>query len=511
MSKYTPIDEIPQIHADLRAGFRSGKARSIAYRKQQLLQLAHLLKDNIDRFKDALQADLGRHPSESESAELAPTISEAMVCYHGVKKWAATERAAFSFNYAAMSPAIRKEPKGLVLIIGPFNYPILNLLAPFAGAIAAGNACMVKPSELPVQTCNLLIELFPKYLDQDLYRIVNGGVHETTKILELPFDHSSHRVGRIVATAAAKHLCPVSLELGGKSPVVVDPKCDLKTMAKRLMWGKFSNAGQTCVAPDYVLCPEAFQDKLIEASKEVLNTFYPGDPQQDASFGRIITEQHAERLKGLIDATRGTVVVGGQTDVAGKYVAPTIIRDVPPDDALMEAEIFGPILPIVPTETVEEAIAFINSREHPLALYVFSPCPAFKAKVFDNTQSGSAIANECNLHVVVDGLPFGGTGASGSGHYTGKFSFDMFTHLRSTMDNPSWVDVITGLRYPPYKSRNSPLAALTTPRLPALPRGGASPKRWGLWLALLFAGVAAALLTKAGRNALTQLSLQLGY
>ncbi|KDQ58413.1 hypothetical protein JAAARDRAFT_128720, partial [Jaapia argillacea MUCL 33604] len=432
--KFTLIDEIEQIHSDLRKGFLSGKLKSMTYRKQQILNLAYLLKDNIERFQKAFEADLGRAALESDFLEINATITEVKGAYYGVEKWAKPEKPPLSINWTAMRPVTRKEPKGVVLIISPFNYPIWLSLAPFAGAIAAGNAAVIKPSELAPTISSLFAELFPKYLDPELFRVVNGAVPETTELLELQWDHilytGSGRVAKVVATAAAKHLTPISLEVG-KSPVIVDPKCDVKIAAKRILWGKMANAGQTCVAPDYILVPQEFQDPLVDALTEVYHSFYPSGPAESNSFARIITVNHAERIKRLLDSSKGTIVVGGpgECDASKKYIAPTIVKDVGADDSLMSEEIFGPVLPIVPVKDLDEAIKFANARDHPLALYVFSIENSTKKKVFDNTQSGACVANEVLIHVAAEGLPFGGTGPSGSGYYTGKYSFHMFTHL----------------------------------------------------------------------------------
>ncbi|KZT12290.1 aldehyde dehydrogenase [Laetiporus sulphureus 93-53] len=492
---YTPVDEIPQIHQDLRKAFISGKTKSIAFRKQQLLNLCYLLEDNYDRFKQAFAADLGRPYEESELLELNGTLLELKETYDKVEEWASPEKAPFNMLWFAMSPITRKEPKGVVLIISPFNYPVYLTLCPLAGAIAAGNTVMLKPSELSEATAALLTELLPKYLDPELYRVVNGAVPETTKILELPFDHilytGNGRVARIVLAAAAKHLTPVTTELGGKSPCVIDPRCDIKTAAKRIMWGKLVNGGQLCLSPDYVLVPDWFQDKFVEALKDAYHELHPVDPKESGLVCRMVNERHAIRVKNLIDNTKGTIVFGGEVDVATKYAAPALIKNVKGDDSLMSEEIFGPFLPVIPVKDVDEAIEFINERDHPLNIYVFSNDPAFKAKVFDNTQSGTVAANDTILHVMAYGVPFGGVGPSGSGFTTGKYSFEVFTHLRCQMDNPSWIDpALMAARYTPFKPR--PLAFLNMllhPRLP--PRNGGRSVAQKLSLGFILALTAA--------------------
>ncbi|EAU89477.1 aldehyde dehydrogenase [Coprinopsis cinerea okayama7 len=506
---YTSLEDIEKIHEELRAGFRSGKLNSIEYRKYQLLQIGYLVQENFEAFENALKADLGRPVLESRFVEINTCIGDALKAYKNVEKWAKPEYPAFNINFFAMKPTINKVPKGTVLIIAPFNYPLWLTIGPLVGAIAAGNTVLLKPSESTPAVSSLLAELVPKYLDSDLVRVVNGAVAETSKILELQWDHilytGSGRVGKIVATAAAKHLTPVSLELGGKSPVIVDPTCDLQTATRRILWGKCTNAGQTCVAPDYILVPRSFQNTFIEALTKTYNEFFPSDakPSDPDNFARMITPQAFNRVKGLLDATKGTVVLGGETDAATKFIAPTIVKDVLPDDSLMSDEIFGPILPIVAVEDIDEAIRFVNSRDHPLALYVFTQDQAVKDRVFRNTQSGAYSVNEVVIHTGVDGLPFGGTGPSGYGEHTGKFSFDMFTHLRSSIDSPSWVDAILKFRYPPYTAKKLKATENFKVKLPAKPKGppsvSSSGSRLNKWFVLALAVAVAAGLTKRAR------------
>ncbi|KAI9465739.1 NAD-aldehyde dehydrogenase [Lactarius psammicola] len=480
----TPVDDIPAVRARLKNAFKTGRTRPVQFRKQQLLALAYLIKDNIPRFQRALASDLGRSDTETIVLEIGSTVGEAVDAYHNIAKWSKPERAPWSLNWFAMKPTIRKEPKGVVLIISPFNYPMWLLLGPLvAGAIAAGNACVLKPSELTPAFSALVAELVPKYLDPELYAVINGAIPETTKILELQWDHIMYtggaRVASIVLTAAAKTLSPVTTELGGKSPAVIDPSCDLNLTARRLMWGKFANAGQTCVAPDYALVPK-------------LKDFYPEGAEASDSFCRIVSSSHFTRIKGLLDRTGGQIVYGGSTNEETKFIEPTLVTGVKGDDSLMGEEIFGPVLPIIEVDDVDEAIEFINARDHPLALYVFSSSSALKSKVIENTQSGSAIVNDTLIQALAEGLPFGGIGPSGSGCNTGKFSFDTFTHLRATLDNPGFMDYIMSFRYPPYNEKKRKL--YTTFMFPSLPSrtaagGNAAPKGWGV---LLIASVFAA-------------------
>lgn len=504
---YTPLEEIHKIHAELRAGFKSGKLTSIAYRKYQLTQLAYLIKDNMPRFEEALKQDLGRPVVESRFLELVAAIGEALTHVKNVEKWSKPSRTPFSINFFPMRPLIRKEPKGVVLIISPFNYPVFLTLGPLAGAIAAGNAVAIKASESSPATTALMTELAGKYLDKDLVRFINGGVPETTKVLELQWDHilytGGSRVARIVAAAAAKHLTPITLELGGKSPVIIDPACDLKMAAKRILWGKVVNAGQTCVAPDYILVPRDFQDTFVQALKEVYEEFYPDADKRSAEpdvYSRIVSPQAYGRIAGLLEKTKGTVVFGGEVDKDKKFIAPTVVKDVGPDDSLMSEEIFGPLLPVVPVDNLDAAIRFVNERDHPLALYVFSQDSQVKTKVFSKTQSGAVVANETVIHTGAEGMPFGGIGPSGYGMHTGQYSFDLFTHFRTTMDSPAWIDTILNFRYPPYNKSKESASLKLLGSLPTRPTGppalnGTSTKWWGKWFLLALAVAVAAGLT----------------
>ncbi|KAL5488205.1 HFD1_2 [Sanghuangporus weigelae] len=475
--KYNPVEEIESVHASLRTEFLKWRTRDIAFRKQQLSQLVYMVKDNLDRFQEALKHDLGKPPLEAVAYELVMCMSDATEAYNKVEKWAKVESAPFHLDTFPLSPKIRKEPKGVALIIGAFNYPCWLTLGPLSGAIAAGNAVVIKPSESSPAVAALIAELVPKYLDPSLYRVVNGAIDQMKKLLELKWDHIMYtgggKVGRIVATAAAQHLTPVTLELGGKNPVFIDPNYDLALAAKRIAWGRCSNSGQTCTAPDYILVPEETQDKLVAEFDKVLKSFYPDGALRSESYARIATDVHFKRLKGMLDGTKGEIVIGGETDEKQRFIAPTIVKNVHPEDALMGQEIFGPIIPIIPVKNVDEAIAFVTERDHPLALYIFSDNAAFKKKVTDNTRSGAVSCNDTLLHTAVEGLPFGGVGESGYGQHTGKWGFDQFTHFRSTIESPKILELVMSSRYPPYTSQKmNRLNKMLARSLP--PRGGTS-------------------------------------
>jgi aldehyde dehydrogenase (NAD+) len=280
--------------------------------------------------------------------------------------------------------------------------------------------------------------------------------------------------------------------LPGKSPVFIDPKCDMKLAAKRILWGKVSNAGQTCVAPDYIIVTRDSQDEFVNALVNVCNEFYPDKASAPGQMSRLISPQAFNRVSNLLKTTNGTVVYGGDTDEAAKYIEPTIVKDVKPDDSLMTEEIFGPVLPIMPVDNIDEGLAYVNAHDHPLSVYVFTQDSAFKAKIFNNTQSGSVIANETIIHPAVHGLPFGGIGPSGSGYHSGKYGFDMFTHLRSSLDSPSWVDTLLSWRYPPYTvAKMKAMARFTRGGLPSRPTGPPTPHVsrgfWSKWLTFFLA------------------------
>ncbi|MDX3575035.1 aldehyde dehydrogenase family protein, partial [Streptomyces sp. ID05-47C] len=330
------------------------------------------------------------------------------------------------------------DPLGVVLVIAPWNYPAQLLLAPLVGALAAGNAVLVKPSELAPATSAALARLLPAYLDTDAVAVVEGGIPQTTALLAERFDHifytGNGAVGRIVMRAAAEHLTPVTLELGGKSPAFVDRGTDLTVVADRLARGKFLNAGQTCVAPDYVLTDPETAAALEPLLAEAVEKVHGADPQTSGEYGRIINERHFDRLTGLLDS--GRVVVGGSSDRQDKYIAPTVLADVDPASPVMREEIFGPILPIVTADGLDDAIAFINDRDKPLALYVFSESEETRARIAAETSSGGLGHGLPLAHLTVSDLPFGGVGESGMGNYHGRYSMETFSHRKAVLEKP---------------------------------------------------------------------------
>ena len=346
------------------------------------------------------------------------------------------------------------QPLGVVLVIAPWNYPVQLSLCPLVGVLAAGNTAVVKPSELAPATSAVLAELVPTYLDGRAVAVVEGGVAESQALLAERFDHIMYTgngdVGRIVLRAAAEHLTPVTLELGGKSPAIIAGDADVDVAAHRIAWGRFSNAGQTCVAPDYVLVHHAVEDQFLGGVLRAVHDFYGENPRTSPDYGRIINDRHFERLTGLIAAGGyEAVVTGGVGDAATRYLAPTVLAGVQPDAAVMQSEIFGPILPVLTVADVDEAVRFVNARPAPLAMYVFTSDDALAERVVERTASGGVTINHTMFHVGVPELPFGGVGPSGMGAYHGRAGFDNFSHRRAVVAKPARPD--PPVLYPPYK------------------------------------------------------------
>ncbi|NXN52426.1 AL3B1 dehydrogenase, partial [Rynchops niger] len=436
----------------LRAAWLCGKTRPMEYRVAQLEALGRFLDEKKQEILEATSSDMGKPSFEAEFSEIILCKSELHETLNNLSRWMKDEHVDKNSVTRWDSAFIRKDPYGVVLIIAPWNYPVNLLLGPLIGAIAAGNCVIIKPSEMTKNTERLVAEALPSYLDKDCFAVVTAGVQETTRLLENKFDYifftGSPSVGRIIMTAAAKHLTPVTLELGGKNPCYVSDTCDVQNVARRVAWGRFFNAGQTCIAPDYVLCSLEMQEKLLLALSKTITDFYGSNPQKSHDFGRIAGEKHFQRLQELLCS--GQVVIGGETDEAERYIAPTVLADVHPSDPIMQEEIFGPILPIVPVANMDEAIDFINSRERPLVVYAFSSNNKVVNQVLERTSSGGFCGNDTLMHVTLTSLPFGGVGSSGLGMYHGKFTFNTFSHHRGCLHRYMGRETINALRYPPY-------------------------------------------------------------
>ncbi|MEW2408096.1 aldehyde dehydrogenase family protein [Streptomyces griseoviridis] len=435
----TTPEQPADIVARLRAIFRTGRTKPVEWRTDQLRRLREMLTEDGADLAAALHADLGKSTTEARRTEIDFTVREIDHTLDHLDDWLRPEPAPVPARLGSDATAwTQYDPLGVVLVIAPWNYPVQLLLAPLVGALAAGNAVVVKPSELAPATSAALARLLPAYLDTDAFAVVEGGVPETTALLAERFDHifytGNGAVGRIVLRAAAEHLTPVTLELGGKSPAFVDADADVQLVADRLARGKFLNAGQTCVAPDYVLTDPATAAALEPALARSVETLFGADPKASGEYGRIINERHFDRLSGLLDS--GRVVVGGDTDRAVKYIAPTVLADVEPSSPVMGEEIFGPILPIVTVPGLDAAIDFINDRDKPLALYVFTESEGTRERIGAETSSGGLGHGLPLAHLTVSDLPFGGVGESGMGNYHGRYSLETFSHRKAVLRKP---------------------------------------------------------------------------
>jgi len=446
----TDIATIAPLVQGLRASFDTGETRPALWRKGQLDQIVRMMDDHAEDFLAALKADLGKPALEARITDVSIVKNEALLAKKQLAAWIRPQRVRTPLEQQPASARILHEPLGVVLIIAPWNYPVQLLLSPLVGAIAAGNCVVLKPSEVTPHVSELLGRLVPRYLDTSCVSLVQGGAEETRALLQQRFDHilytGNGTVARIVMEAAAQQLTPVTLELGGKSPCIVDRDVEMEVCARRIAWGKFLNAGQTCIAPDYVLVHETREGELLEALKRALREFYGDDPKGSSDFGRIVNERHHRRLAVLLKD--GEIVVGGGADESDRYIAPTILRNVSPQAPIMNDEIFGPILPVLTIRSIEEAIRFVNARPKPLALYVFTRDTKVEEEVLSRTSSGGACVNATLWHLANPNLPFGGVGPSGMGAYHGRDSFETFSHRKSVVTKSTRLD--PKIAYPPY-------------------------------------------------------------
>ncbi|MER3452797.1 MAG: aldehyde dehydrogenase family protein [Acidimicrobiia bacterium] len=443
-----------ELVSGLRATFASGLTRPLAWRLEQLDAIVRLLRERETELLDALHADLGKPPIEGWASDIGFVVSQVHHMRRNLSRWLAQERVFLPLKLRPGQARVVREPLGVVLVIAPWNYPVHLLLLPMAGAIAAGNCVVGKPSEVTPTVSATLARLVPEYLDARAVAVVEGGVPETTTLLEERFDHifytGNGRVGRVVMAAAARHLTPVTLELGGKSPAIVHASADLASAARRIAWGKFLNAGQTCVAPDYVLVEESVERPLLRELVEAVRHFYGPEPAESPDFARIVSDAHVARLRRLLLAGGyDEIVTGGRIEPAERYVAPTLLRGVSPDAAVMAEEIFGPILPVLTVRDLAEAVQFVRGRERPLALYVFARDRAAIERVVAEVPAGGVCVNATVLHLSVPDLPFGGVGESGMGVYHGRYSIDTFSHRKSVFERPPRPD--PAVMYPPYR------------------------------------------------------------
>jgi aldehyde dehydrogenase (NAD+) len=434
--------------AQQREFFQTGQTHPLAFRIQQLQRLKQAVLDFQDQILEAVRLDLGR-PKFEGYFELS-AITEVNAALKQLKTWIQPQRIPTGIDQFPSSAWIQPDPLGVVLIIGPWNYPFQLVFAPLVGAIAAGNCAIVKPSEHAPHTSKVVSSLIASIFEPQYVAVVEGDAATSQALLEERFDHifftGGSAIGKIIMAAAAKHLTPVTLELGGKSPCIVDRDIQLEYAAKRIIWGKFINAGQTCIAPDYLLVDRTIAAAFIPLLKQKITQFFGEDPATSPDLGRMIHQRHFDRLVKFLDD--GQAIAGGNHDAATKYIAPTLLQNVSWEAPIMQEEIFGPILPIFEYDDLEEAIAIVNARPKPLALYFFSNDKQKQNRILTATSSGGVCLNETVMQVGVGGLPFGGVGESGMGRYHGKYSFDTFSHYKSVLKKSFLVDL--AWRYAPY-------------------------------------------------------------
>ncbi|KAM7520123.1 hypothetical protein LguiB_019085 [Lonicera macranthoides] len=447
---------------EVRKTFRSGKTKGVEWRKSQLRGILKLIDENEDKIFDALQRDLGKHPVEAYRDEVGVLKKSAIYALENIDKWMSPRKGRLPLLFFPAKGQVLPEPLGLVLIFASWNFPISLSLDPLIGAISAGNTAFLKPSELAPECSSFLANTIPLYLDSKAIKVIEGGTEVAGQLLQLKWDKifftGSPRVGRIVMSAAAKYLTPVTLELGGKCPTILDSlsnPSDLKVAVKRIVgakWGPCS--GQACIGIDYVLVEQRNSSSLIELLKKTIKRFYGENLTNMKNLCRIVNKHQFNRIRKLLEdpAVAATIVHGGSFDEENLLIEPTVLLDPPLDAEIMEEEIFGPLLPIITLNDVQESIEFINSKPKPLAIYAFTKDEAFKKRILNETSSGSLTFNDAMIQFVCDVLPFGGVGESGFGRYHGKYSFDAFSHEKGVLERSYLFELEP--RYPPWNDFN---------------------------------------------------------
>nr|CAA71129.1 aldehyde dehydrogenase [Staphylococcus aureus] len=446
---------IEQKFYDSKAFFNTQQTKDISFRKEQLKKLSKAIKSYESDILEALYTDLGKNKVEAYATEIGITLKSIKIARKELKNWTKTKNVDTPLYLFPTKSYFKKEPYGTVLVIAPFNYPFQLVFEPLIGAIAAGNTAIIKPSELTPNVARVIKRLINETFDANYIEVIEGGIEETQTLIHLPFDYvfftGSENVGKIVYQAASENLVPVTLEMGGKSPVIVDETANIKVASERICFGKFTNAGQTCVAPDYILVHESVKDDLITALSKTLREFYGQNIQQSPDYGRIVNLKHYHRLTSLLNSAQMNIVFGGHSDEDERYIEPTLLDHVTSDSAIMQEEIFGPILPILTYQSLDEAIAFIHQRPKPLSLYLFSEDENATQRVINELSFGGGAINDTLMHLANPKLPFGGVGASGMGRYHGKYSFDTFTHEKSYICKSTRLE--SGVHLPPYKGK----------------------------------------------------------
>ena len=435
--------------------FHSLATRPLATRKQKLKSLKKSIKKYEKNLYIALEKDLGKHKVEAYATEIGYILNSINHYQKNLKKWSKIRAVDTPFFLFPAKSFIMKEPLGTVLIIGPFNYPFQLVMEPLIGAIAAGNTAIVKPSELTPNVAQVIQLIIEDTFENEYVSVVQGGKKQIEALLALPFDHifftGSTKVGQMIYESAAKHLIPVTLELGGKSPTIIDKSANLKVASERICFGKFMNVGQTCVAPDYVLVDESVKDAFLQAMQMTIKEFYGERPYESQDLGRIVNDTHFQRLAHLLEVHKENIVIGGYQHAEQRLIEPTVLDHIQTHDLIMQEEIFGPILPIVTYQSLDATIDWLKTLPKPLALYVFSEDENISNRILETLSFGSGAVNDTMLQLANAKLPFGGIGASGIGKYHGKYTFDTFSHEKPYIFKTTKLD--TGILFPPYKGK----------------------------------------------------------
>ena len=445
--------DIQQILADQKKFFQSGRTKDLEHRLQNLARLKDAIVQNEAAIFKALNEDLSKSTYEGYLSEVGVALHEIRLASRKLKSWARPQRVRTPVTLWVGSSRIYYEPYGNALIIAPWNYPFQLSIAPLIGSIAAGNCSVLKPSEYAPRTAAILSQIIGSIFDQSYIAVIEGDAQVGEALLQERFDYifftGSETVGRMVMAAAARHLTPVTLELGGKSPCIVDREANIEQAARRIVFGKFLNAGQTCIAPDYLLVHTSNMQRLREHIETYVQRFYGKNPQKSPDYARIINQHHFKRLIALLDGSR--IIFGGQSDAEDLYIAPTLIDDPGWEHPILRQEIFGPILPLLAFEDLDGVVSILNARPKPLALYVFSNQPQNYRKVIRDVSFGGGCINDTVVHFANTHLPFGGVGNSGIGSYHGKASFEAFSHRKGILKKSFAYE--PPLRYPPYKNK----------------------------------------------------------
>lgn len=453
-----------------RRAFDENRTRTIKFRENQLKQLLKMFTETEKEMLEALTKDFRRPEHESYTFEIDFVRNDIKNVLDSFRDWIKPESVRTKIIFPLDSGEIYSDPLGVILVIGAWNYPIQACLLPLASAIAAGNCFVLHPSSISLHTYTYITETIPKYLDQECYQVYTGELKE---ILKEKFDYifytGQRYVGAHVAKAAALYKTPTTLVMGGKNPVYLDESADIEIAARRIMWGKCVNSGQTCIGPEYLLCNKSVERKFVKAAEKILNDFFSDDSKSSMHFGRIISDKHFDKLVSYLEG--GKIALGGQFDKKELYMQPTILTDVNPNSPIMDEEIYGPILPIITIDSYQKAISFINAREKPLAMYIFSKNRSEIEIFLESTSAGGVTVNDTLMHIVPENLPFGGVGQSGLGSYHGKKTFDSFVHKKSVFSRPqsSLWEKVEVLRYPPYSENKRRMMSLALAHRKDLP------------------------------------------